>query len=71
MCECDVFMCATCETTGLSQQECAPRHEEEQSCLQQLEVPQFGELGHVQTTVKEFNKILQNEFIINLYVWFM
>lgn len=55
--ECVVFMCATCEATGLSQQERAPRHEEEQSCFQQLEVPQFGELCHVQTTVKGFNKM--------------
>lgn len=37
----------TCEPAGFSQQERAPGHEEKQSCLQQGEVPQLGELGHV------------------------
>lgn len=37
----------TCEPAGLSQQERAPGHQEKQSCLQQREVPQLGELGHV------------------------
>lgn len=40
----------TCEPAGLSQQEGAPGHEEKQSCLQQREVPEFGELGHVTKT---------------------
>ena len=46
VCVC-VCVCVTCEATGLCQKECAPRHEEEQSCLQQLKVPQLGEFGHV------------------------
>lgn len=50
-----VCVCVTCEATGLSQQECAPRHEEEQSRLQQLEIPQLSELSHVQT-VKDFDQ---------------
>lgn len=55
-CDVAVFllcMRATCEATGLCKQECAPRHEKEQSRLQQLEIPQLSELGHVETTVKE------------------
>lgn len=39
----------TCESTGLSQKKGAPRHEEKESCLQQGEVPQLSELGHVMT----------------------
>ena len=37
----------TCEATGLRQQEGAPGHEEEEGRLQQLEIPQLGELGDV------------------------
>lgn len=37
----------TCEPAGLRQQESAPGHEEEESRLQQGEVPQLRELGHV------------------------
>lgn len=37
----------TCETPGFSQKEGAPGHQEEQTCLQQLELTQLGELCHV------------------------
>lgn len=54
------LVCVTCETTSLSQQECAPGHEEEKRRLQQLEISQLGELCHVQS-VKEFNTTIQVE----------
>ena len=38
---------STCEAAGLGQQERAPGHEEKKSRLQQGEVSQFSELGHV------------------------
>lgn len=52
----------TSEAAGLSQQEGAPGHKEKQSRLQQWEVPQLGELGHVITTelVKGQNKSARN-----------
>lgn len=51
----------TCEATGLCKQECAPRHEKEQSRLQQLEIPQLSELGHVEMTVKEPNSFITSD----------
>ena len=43
-----VLWCScTCEPAGLSQQEGAPGHEEKERCLQQREVSQLSELGHV------------------------
>ena len=40
-------VCVTGEAAGLSQQEGAPGHEEEEGRLQKGEVSQLGELGHV------------------------
>lgn len=42
----------TCEAAGLSQQEGAPGHEEEESRLQQWKAVQLGELGDVAVELK-------------------
>lgn len=46
----------TCEPAGLSQKKGAPGHEEKQSRLQQGEVSQLGELGHVMKTEHQGSK---------------
>lgn len=46
----------TCEPAGLSQKKGAPGHEEKQSRLQQGEVSQLGELGHVMKTERQGSK---------------
>lgn len=40
----------TCESAGLSQQEGAPGHEEEEGGLQQREVMQLSEFGDVESS---------------------
>ena len=42
----------TGEAAGLSQQEGAPGHEEDEPCLQQREAAQLGELSHVTIGLK-------------------